>query len=356
MFDKAPSYEVLSPDPFNGAPALAHLCRSFVTPTDHFFTRNHGAVPEVDSTSFRLTVDGDVARPLILGLDDVRHAFPRQTILATLQCAGNRRRELMSLAPLPGEVPWDASALSTAEWGGVPLRAVLEAAGVGRVVSGHVAFEGLDQIEKEGDSFRFGGSIPLEKAMSEEVLLAYEMNGCQLPAAHGFPLRAVVPGYIGARSVKWLSRITVQQHSSTNYYQRRAYKLFPPHVRAETAEWDATPELGELEINAVIAGIESGGEAGSLRAHGYAIAGGGRGIESVELSVDGGATWQRAELLDTAQPWAWRLWEVRLGPLTGVKLLVVRARDTAGNMQPPDARALWNFKGYMNNAWHRVPV
>jgi sulfite oxidase len=159
-----------------------------------------------------------VHSPFDLSLEELRAAFPVATVMATLQCAGHRRKELAALRPIPGEIPWGAETMSTAIWRGVPLREVLLAAGL-VPAAGHVAFLGLDQMERGGEPFGCGGSIPIAKAMSAETLLAYEMNDEPLPLLHGFPLRAKVAGYIGARSVKWVTNSHVQAHPSTNYFQ-----------------------------------------------------------------------------------------------------------------------------------------
>jgi sulfite oxidase len=166
----------------------------------------------------------------------------------------------------------------------------------------HVAFLGLDTMERGGEPFGFGGSIPIEKAMRAETLLAYEMNAEPL---HGFPLRVVVPGYIGARSVKWVTNVNVQVHPSTNYFQAHAYKLFPAHVQAEQADWATGQVLGELPLNAVICHPQVGERlaAGLIRIEGYALTGAGGYIERVELSVDEGATWTPATLLEPSSPW-----------------------------------------------------
>jgi sulfite oxidase len=222
----------------------------------------------------------------------------------------------------------------------------------------HVAFLGLDALHQGSEQFAFGGSIPIDKAMGAEVLLAYEMNGEPLPPQHGFPLRVLVPGYIGARSVKWLARIVLQEAPSTNYYQARAYTLFPPHVAAGNADWTQGQMLGALPLNAVIFQPKEGEalQAGPLSMQGYATASEGQQLERVEVSSDGGATWTQATLLEQPRAWTWCFWEVTvpLGP--GRHQLVVRAWDSSGGAQPAEVRQVWNCKGYLNNAWHRVTV
>lgn len=354
---KHPAFIVRAREPLNGGPPPELLRRSPVTPADLFFVRSHGAIPQIDPASYRLSVGGMVRRPLELTLADLREQFPRRVLAATLQCAGNRRDELLAVADIPGEVPWGAEAIGSAEWAGAPLRDVLLAAGV-EAAAAHAAFAGLDEVERQGRRFTFGGSVPLEKALGQEVLLAYEMNGAPLAPLHGAPLRVVVPGYIGARSVKWLGAIRLQPEPSDNYFQAHAYKLFPPQVSAANADWERGLALGELSVNAVICSPERGRAlgAGQLLVRGYAFAGGGRAVERVDVSADGGATWLSAELLGERSRWAWRFWEARLDLAPGAHRIVARAWDAAANTQPEQLRHVWNFKGYMNNAWHRVDV
>ena len=359
-FGKHPDFIVRQEDPFNGGPPLRLLAQSGLTPADLFFVRSHGRVPEPDASRYRLEVGGDVPQPLSLSLEDIRKEFPRFTLPVTLQCAGNRRQDLMDLRPIPGEVAWGSEAISTARWTGVRLRDVLAAAGAGDQAEPHLhaAFEGLDQVERHGQRFPFGGSIPLEKALRPEVLLAFEMDGEPLAPAHGFPLRVVAPGYIGARSIKWLGRIQLQGEPSHNYFQRQAYRLFPPQVSPETVHWDEGLMLGEMSLTSAICSPAQGDRlpAGLVTVVGYALAGGGRQVARVDISADGGYTWQPAELSQDPQPWAWRLWRIRLDLQPGRYQLVARAVDSAANSQPPDAEQTWNFKGYMNNAWHRVSI
>jgi sulfite oxidase len=354
---KHPALVVWEEVPLNAETPLELLRRGFVTPQELFFVRNHGRVPDVNPDRYRVSIGGTVKAPLTLSMAEIRERFRKQTVVATLQCAGNRRADLMRVAPIPGEVPWDAGAIGNAVWGGAPLGEILKAAGL-PADARHVAFVGLDEIELAGQRINFGGSIPLEKALSPEVLLAYEMNGEPLGPAHGFPLRVVAPGYIGARSVKWLAQVTVQAHASTNYYQTHAYKIFPSSVRGETADWSRGLTLGETPVNAVICRPGDGETvpAGPVHAEGYAVAGGDRRITRVELSVDGGRTWGAADLGMEEHPWAWRFWEARLDLSPGRNEIVARAWDSAANTQPEDVRKVWNFKGYVNCAWHRVTV
>jgi len=355
LVEKHAEFVIHATEPLVGGPPLPLLRRHFITPTELFFIRNHGVVPQVDPGHYQLQITGLVRQPLSLTLADLQR-LPRSIVIATLQCAGNRRDELMAVQPIPNEVAWCADGLSTAQWTGAHLTDVLQMAGIADGAL-HTAFVGLDHVTRHGETFGYGGSIPLDKALASEVLLAYAMNGAPLPAVHGYPLRVVVPGYIGARSVKWLSQINLQAEPSGNYFQAKAYRLFAPHVRAETVTWEEGHPLGELSVNAVICSPEPGAmlRAGSVLAQGYAMAGGGRQVVQVEVSPDGGATWTSAQVQGVDR-WAWQFWQAQVTLAPGPAELVVRARDSAANTQPEDPRSVWNFKGYMNNAWHRVKV
>ena len=345
---KDPALLVWTHEPLNVETPLELLCRETVTPTDLFFVRTHGSVPEVDPSSYRLTVGGLVREPCELSLEDLGR-FERVEVTATLQCAGNRRSELAAVSPIPGQLPWGAGAVGNGVWGGVRLRDVLEAAGL-ESATGHVSFTGLDEVEEDGEVLEFGGSIPLETALLPNVLLADELNGQRLSPVHGYPLRVVVPGTIGARSVKWLSTVTVQSEPSSNYFQARAYRLFPAYMRSESEACDRGLELGDFPVNAVTCEIRDG------VARGYALTGGQRRVERVEVSLDGGETWASAELLDDGAAGSWRLWQAKLEPEGIARELVVRAWDTSASTQPESVAERWNVQGHVNNAWHRVAL
>jgi sulfite oxidase len=341
--------------PLNAEAPLDRLRRSFVTACEQFYIRSHGPVPRLDASKHRVRVGGSVARPLELSLQDLRERFARHTVMATLQCAGNRRAELDRVKPVTG-IKWGAGAIGNAEWTGAPLVDVLSAAGVGKNAHLHVAFASLDWVEIEQRRFTYGVSIPLTAAIQPDVLLAYDMNGRPLSPEHGAPVRVIVPGLIGARSAKWLSAVQVQQQPSDNYFQRYDYKLFPPDAEQDRVDWAEGLTLNDQPVNAVICQPADGVvlTAGTVDVRGYAFAGS-RSIERVYLSADQGRTWTRAALERPADtPWAWTFWEAQLRLAAGEHELAVRAVDQAGQAQPANTHEVWNFKGYVNNAWHRV--
>jgi sulfite oxidase len=329
-------------DPYNAEPPAQGLADRLLTPIGSFYSRNHGTVPNLDPTAWRLVVDGLVSRPLEHSLRQLQDSFEHQEITATLQCAGNRRSGFIEVRDIPGEDPWASGATSTATWTGVRLADVLTAAGV-RDEAAHIEFVGPDVAYDAHPVQPYGGSIETEKAMAGEVLLAWAMNGAPLPPEHGAPVRVVVPGYIGARSVKWVERITARREPSDNYFQAVAYRL-------------SDVPLGALALSADILRPNDGAivAAGPTEITGYALAGDGRGVAAVEVSVDAGATWVSADLDESAGPWSWRLWRITVELQPGPVEVVARAWDTAGATQPQSAEEIWNPKGYINNSWAHI--
>ena len=357
MFSKDPRRLCHDDEGLNAGATLALLGASFHTPTDQFFTRSHAPIPTVDPATWRLRISGLVNAAQELSLGDLKSRFARHDVTATLVCAGLRRNEFLALGPLPGELPWGPEPLSTGRWSGVSLRDVLAAAGVSEGAR-YTAFTGQDQVLRHGHQFGFGGSIPIEKAMSAEVLLAFDLNGEPLTAEHGFPVRVVVPGWVGARSVKWLSEIVVQADPSANYFQTKAYRVERTPNPNDLRDVSAGEELGELTINAAILTPEPGArvKAGPVRLGGWALGSHASRVTQVEVSTNGGAVWTPAEIARQDARWTWAFWEAEVSLEPGRHLLTVRAWDESGTEQPADLAQVWNVKGYLNNAWHRVPV
>jgi sulfite oxidase len=340
-------------EPFNAETGPAALVEA-LTATDAFYVRSHGDVPTPDPDRWRLQVHGAVERPLDLSLGTLREAFREREVTATLQCAGNRRAGLVAVRDIPGEAPWGPGATGTATWTGVALADVLSLAGP-LAEARHVAFEGADLASEAKPAQLFGGSIPLDKASRPEVLLAWAMNGEPLPPVHGAPVRVVVPGYIGARSVKWVERIEVRSDPWPGYFQDVVYRLLPE---------DGAPgagrgmPLGLVALNSEVLSPADGQTvpAGRVEVRGYAFAGGERYVARVDVSTDGSRSWSQAELLDDLGPWAWRQWRTTVDLEPGDHEIVVRAWDSSAATQPADEAALWNPKGYVNNAQPRVRV
>lgn len=361
-FVKHQSFVVRKEEPFSAGPPLELQHGSFITPVDLFFVRNHGTVPIVDTNTYWLSITGLVKKSLELSLEDIYEDFPRVSVTATMQCVGNRRHEMIKARKIEGEILWDTEAVSTAVWSGVRLRHVLLRAGI-EPNAAHVAFTGLDDIPNKGGIMSFAGSIPIEKALGLEVILAFEMNGAPLPPLHGYPLRVVVPGYVGARSVKWLREISLCTEPSNSHFQVNAYKLFPPGVTTETATFVRGQMLGEQRTGSVICRPQDGDRVADdvVVVEGYALGASGQPVELVELSVDGGKSWLPASLVDTElperdRPWVWRFWEAHLRLPPGPHQIIARAWDAASNTQPDEVAKIWNFKGCMNNAWHRIRI
>jgi len=342
-------------DPYNAEPPPAALADRVLTATDTFYSRNHGAVPRLDTATWRLRVEGLVEHRLDLSLADLRSRFAHRSVVATLQCAGNRRAGLIEVRDIPGEDPWGPGATSTAEWTGVALADVLVAAGV-QPAAQHVAFSAPDVSQLADPAQPYGSSIGIGKALAEEVLLVWEMNGQPLPPAHGAPVRVVVPGYIGARSVKWVQRITVQTAPSDNYFQAVAYRLLPAGAGPDDIGPGAGFSLGPVALNAAVLRPDDGAAvpAGPTTVTGYAFAGDGRGVARVDVSTDGAASWVQADLDEQVSPWAWRHWRTTLDLPPGPVEVVARAWDTSAALQPESPEQLWNPKGYVNNSWPRI--
>ncbi|CAL4892398.1 unnamed protein product [Urochloa decumbens] len=366
-----PSLRINAKEPFNAEPARRDLVASYITPVDLFFKRNHGPIPILDDIdSYCVTIGGGPRR---LSLDDIRR-LPKYNVTATLQCAGNRRTEMSKSRKVRG-VGWDVCALGNATWGGAKLSDVLQLVGVPYhteiTPSGgkHVEFVSVDQCpEEKGGPYK--ASIPLGQATNPaaDVLLSYEMNGEVLKRDHGYPLRAIVPGVIGARSVKWLDRIDIIEEESQGFFMQKDYKMFPPSVDWDNIMWSTRKPQMDYPVQSAICSLEdmSAIKTGQVTVVGYALSGGGRGIERVDISPDGGKSWFEAHRYQkqgvpyvagniTSDKWAWVLFKA-IVDVKGDIEIVAKAVDSSANVQPESVESIWNLRGILNTCWHRVRI
>jgi sulfite oxidase len=357
LWGKRDDMVVHETEPFNAEPPRASLARDPLTSVADFYVRNHGPVPDLDPGAWRLHVGGLVDHVLQLSLDELRERFTAREITATLQCAGNRRAGLIQVRDIPGEHPWGPGTTGTARWTGARLADVLAEAGL-RPEAAHIAFDGPDVSGLADPPQAFGGSVPVAKALHGDVLLAWAMNGQPLPRVHGAPLRAVVPGWIGARSVKWLQRVTAREHPSRNYFQATAYRLLPADADPRKAGPGYGISLSSTGLNCDIARPDGHTvlPPGPVEVAGYALAGDDRQVTRVDVSIDGGARWIQADLEPSLSRWSWRRWQVTVDLPAGETVITARAWDCTAATQPESAAQLWNPKGYANNSWARLPV
>jgi DMSO/TMAO reductase YedYZ molybdopterin-dependent catalytic subunit len=322
----------------------------WLTPNDQFYVRCHFPVPQIDARNWRARVEGAVTAPLELSLEELQQ-FPVHTVTATMECAGNGRS---FLEPKVKGVAWDTGAVGNAAWTGVRLRDVLERAGVKKAAT-EVILEGADrgpikEPPRPPAEINYARSVPLAKA-NDDVLLAFSMNGEPLTPEHGFPLRAVVPGWFGMASVKWLQRIIVTDSPFNGYYQSIDYTYWQRREGLPTLA-----PLAEIQVKAQIARpamhekIAAGSE---YRVHGAAWASD-ADVAAVEVSRDGGNSWAPAELLGEPVKNAWRFWQFpwRTPATPGNYTLIARATDSGGRRQPPQRIA--EYGTYMIN--HLLPV
>lgn len=456
--------------PRNAETPSDFVAAEFKTDEGLFYVRHHMWVPVVDSDDETgkekhvLSVelpDGEVRG---YTLKELKERFKRHKVTATLQCSGNRRNDMTRHAGKTNGLQWGVGAISNAEWEGVLLRDVLQDAGlkvrdpssVTAVAQPVSPSEEEDDLPSQKDLHvqfsaleAYGASIPLTKALDPtgDVLLAFRMNGHALPRDHGFPLRAIVPGHVAARSVKWLNKIVVSDEESLSQWQRRDYKSFGPN-EGVNPDWDRAKSIQEMPVTSAITGVWVGSdclknksknneaknkqkatidladvdgqkvgctkttsttpttgmtaeqqkEKGEqqqqipITMQGYAYSGGGRAIARVDVSLDNGRTWDQAELIDDCnnperpcygnKTWTWKRWKYssHLSPsvlpaststnsttTTSTVMnkgeeekkcttLIVKAVDEAYNTQPESHAGIYNVRGNLATAWHRVRI
>lgn len=374
--------------PFNVEPPMSELGKhKFITPCSLHYVRNHGAVPKLTWEEHTIDIGGPcVTKPLSISMDDLAAMEPRE-LPVTLVCAGNRRKEQNQIRQTIG-FNWGACGVSTTVWKGVLLRDLLLRAGVTEkdMRGKHIEFIGYEDLpnkvglgpfpeEPWGKQVKYGTSIPLARGMNPafDVLIAYQSNGEHLQPDHGFPVRLVIPGYIGGRMIKWLKQINVIPFETRNHYHYHDNRILPPHITAEESlkGWWYKPEyiFNELNINSAVSRpdhnetINIANSIGSAYDMvGYAYTGGGRMVTRVEVSVNGGISWNLANLDRKEQPndygmyWCWLWWTFKFDVIDMLtcKEIWVRAWDEASNAQPNSPT--WNLMGMGNNQVFRIKI
>ncbi|KAF7164758.1 hypothetical protein CNMCM5623_009140 [Aspergillus felis] len=352
--------------PLNREPPVKQLVSSFLTPADISYDRNHGPVPRLSAESHIVHVDGLVSNPLSLSVQQLAREFDQYEVVCALECAGNRRHTMRTMLKEVQGIDWGDAAVMNCKWRGPRLRDVLLRAGVREDAEGlHVEFS-CYQVKCQDDEW-FGASVPLERCLRKDgdAILALEMNDAPLPVNHGYPVRVILPGIVGARWVKWLDRITVSDHESPNFYQQHDYKVLPPvAVDQDSARpfWEQTPPMLDMPINSVVAVPEDDetvvlSSSEVMEVKGYAVPHGADGpVTRVQVSVDGGRTWVDAKIEEAGQGnrrWCWVLWTAVVCPERGTgREVLSRAFDAAGNVQAEHSQ--WNLRGVGYNGYGRA--
>ena len=323
---------------------------TWLTPAEHFFVRNHMHEPStLDPALWKLSIGGEVKKPYSLSLAELSQVASH-AVVNTLECAGNGRA--FHNPKVPG-VQWEKGAVSTGRFSGPRLGEILERAGV-KPTGKHVMFRGLDEIP--GKVPAFIRSIPIEKALEGDTLVATHLNGAPLPKHNGFPARTLVPGWIGAASCKWLTEIKVLDKEFEGNFMSPGYRMPNQPVKpGEAVRPEDTHPVTALNVKSLIVSPSEGTvRSRPLNIQGVAWAGE-ADVVGVEVSADGGTSWQAAELGNEKAHYAWRLWNFKWKPAkAGDYVIASRATDSQGRVQP--AAPVWNPSGYLNNAVDQVKI
>lgn len=350
---------VLADRPLN-AETPVHLLDENVTSAAHMFVRNNGLTPsftQEDIANWTLAVDGEVETPLTLSIADLKNDFAPVTLQLQLECGGNGRK---FMTPAARGNQWTFGAVSCAEWTGVRLADILARAGVkpSAVYTGHY---GAD-LHLSGDPEKppISRGVPIAKAMEPHTIVAFAMNGADIPLLNGHPLRLIAPGWPGSCSQKWLTRIWVRdrEHDGEKMtgqsYRVPAYPVAPG---TEVANADMKI-IESMPVKSIVTAPQTGArvKAGrTFEARGHAWAGD-NAVAAMDVSVDFGATWARAALAQPVNRYAWQHWRAEISlPERGYYEIWARATDDAGRMQPATQPG-WNPRGYLNNLMHRIAV
>ncbi|KAH9924353.1 sulfite oxidase mitochondrial precursor [Epithele typhae] len=356
--------------PYNGETPRKELVEGKLTDNLFHFVRNHGGVPDIDDDAFELEIGGLVNQPVKLSLKDLKDEskFPQHEVTVTLQCSGTRRIEQIREYPGDGDelinAPWGEGAIGTAVYRGVALKKVLKVACGGLLPeASHLEFIGADTYFKKNNVYNYAVSVPWRKVrQSEEVLLAWEMNGKPLPKIHGAPLRVVVTGYIGARSCKWVYKINALREPSMGPVQSMEYLYYNQQIGKHNTKMSNGFSIQNMPVSSAIIFPTDKTTIihdGTIDLQGWSYSGGGNWVERVEVSPDGGHVWYAVEPENMTEKHyhAWRLWTITLPvDAEGWLEFCVRTWDSSNNTEPTFVRSAWNWDLHVTSSCHRIKV
>ncbi|GIZ37728.1 hypothetical protein CKM354_000116400 [Cercospora kikuchii] len=365
--------------PFNGEPPRKRLVETEITPNKDFFVRNHGGIPEIDISAYDFEIEGLVNNPKKLTLADLQNEklFKKRSHVVALQCSGTRRIEQINQYPGDGDelinAPWGEGAIGNARWGGVYLKDVIDYCGGLKKSNDddedetndiHLEFFGADTYFKKGKVYNYVVSVPYRKVKFDEVMLAWEMNGEPLPRIHGYPLRTVVFGYIGARSCKWLYKIRAIKGPSQAPVQKKEYLYYTPQLGKQNVLYSNGFSIQDMPVSSAImtpVDMDQIVHDGKIKLTGWAYSGGtgGHWPERVEVSADGGSVWYEVpfENLSKKFYYGMRTWWIEMPvDAEGWLEFCCRTWDNALNTQPTYVRSAWNFDLHVTSSCHRIKV
>lgn len=334
--------------PQNGEMYTEKITASWITPIKDWYVRNHFEIPKVQHPdSYKIVIEL-IDNDFILDYTKLL-SMDSKEVITTIQCGGNRRNDMNDYKKTMG-TNWNIGAISTAKWEGVQLNKLLNLDD--KYKDYHLEFESIDGVKV---------SIPVYKLKScDDVILAYKMNDELLPDIHGYPIRLIVPGYVGIRNLKWVSNIKLVKNECNSMWQTGlSYKPIPHYINNINNDiLNKVPTVLEQPVQSCITNIQETPD--NLVINGYAWSGGGRNIIRVDVSIDNGETWNMAQLLEGSeqsqfQAWAWTLWKIELPKNENKKYKVVcKSLDISYNTQPKDISSIWNIRGLVNNSWHSI--
>lgn len=358
MFGKNKEMKILNNRPWNMEP-LPHLLDDKITPNGKMFIRNNGLIPQdVDANNWRLTIDGEaVSAPKTYSLNELKSKFKQHTYQLTIECGGNGRKEFNP--PAKGN-QWEYGAVSCAQWTGVRLADVLKDVGI-KSNAVYIGYYGADvHLTGNPEKVVISRGVPMSKAMEEETLLAFQMNGEDIPLAHGYPLRLVIGGWPASVSGKWVNRIVVRdkEHDGPKM-EAPSYRVpCKPVAPGDKVKAEDMCIIESMPVKSLITYPKTGamidlGRKLNIRGHAWA---GDLNVAKMEYSVDFGATWKSCNLEQPANRLAWQHFNAEVSfPEPGYYEVWARATDSNGSAQPM-VLPNWNPKGYLNNACHRIAV